>query len=167
MVVNIYALSLRNPNHNHEPNIMKSIITSLLCLALLSPLMAAEKKSTTTKKPAAEEKKPAADSKPSAKAEEEAKSLTSAQKTKLMKVINEGDDKEVNGLPGIGETRAAAIKKARPVADVLDLLKIDGIGEGTFSGLISWAKGETPAPAAKKDDAAASKSKSKSTKKKS
>lgn len=143
---------------------MKHILTVLLCLGLTAPLMAAEKK-PTTKKPAAAEKKPAAESKPSAKSEAEAKSLTAAQKTKLMKAINEGDDKSLIALPGVGETRAAAIKKARPVAEVIDLLKIDGIGEGTFSEIIAYAKaGMTEPP---KKEAADEKPKAKSTKKKS
>lgn len=143
---------------------MKYILTVLLCLGLTAPLMAAEKKSTPTKKPAAAEKKPAAESKPSAKSESEAKSLTAAQKTKLLKVINEGDDKSLIALPGVGETRAAAIKKARPVAEVIDLLKIDGIGEGTFSEIVAYAKsGMTEAP---KKEASDEKPKAKSTKKK-
>ena len=141
------------------------MLTLMLFLGLALPMMAAEKKSTAKKKPAAAEKKEApAGEKPSAKSEAEAKSLTSAQKTKLMKVINEGDDKALLAVPGIGETRAAAIKKARPVAEVLDLLKIDGIGEGTFSEIIAYAKAGMP-EATKKEEAA-EKPKAKSTKKK-
>ncbi len=131
---------------------MKTLFTLLLLLSLTIPMTAAEKKSPA-KKPAAEEKKAApAEDKPSAKSEAEAKSLTAAQKTKLLKIINEGDDKELNALPGVGETRTAAIKKARPVAEVLDLLKIEGIGEGTFAELVGWAKGEAPAAPTKADD---------------
>ena len=145
---------------------MKYIITVLLLLGVALPTMAAEKKSAAKKKPAAAEKKAApAEDKPSSKSEAEAKTLTAAQKTKLMKVINEGDDKALVAIPGVGETRAAAIKKARPVADVLDLLKIDGIGEGTFSEIIAYAKAGMP-EAAKKADAPAEKPKAKSTKKK-
>ncbi|MBX7212057.1 MAG: helix-hairpin-helix domain-containing protein [Verrucomicrobiaceae bacterium] len=144
---------------------MKHIVTTaMLCFGLISPLMAAEKKSTS-KKPAAAEKKPAEEAKPSAKSEAEAKSLSAAQKTKLMKVINEGDDKALLALPGIGEARAAAIKKARPVADPIDLLKVDGIGEGTFSEIIAHAKAGMPESA--KKDGGDDKPKAKSTKKKS
>lgn len=146
---------------------MKTLFTLLLLLGLSVPMMAAEKKSSTKKKPAAAEKKDVtAEDKPSAKSEAEAKTLTAAQKTKLMKVINEGDDKSLVALPGIGETRAAAIKKARPVGDVLDLLKIEGIGEQTFSDLIKYAKAGMP-EATKKEETSESKPKSKSTKKKS
>lgn len=145
---------------------MKYIITVLLLLGVALPMMAAEKKSPAKKKPAAAEKKAApAEEKPSAKSDAEAKTLTAAQKTKLMKVINEGDDKALMAIPGIGETRAAAVKKARPVKDVLDLLKIDGIGEGTFSEIIAYAKAGMP-DAAKKTEAPAEKPKAKSTKKK-
>ena len=144
---------------------MKYIATLLLLLCLNLPMMAAEKKPAPKKKPAAAEKAAApAEEKPSAKAEAEAKTLTAAQKTKLMKVINEGDDKALNSLPGVAETRAAAIKKARPVADVLDLLKVDGIGEGTFSEIIAYAKAGMP-EAAKKEEVAA-KPKGKTAKKK-
>lgn len=129
---------------------MKTILSLLLLCGLTLPVLAAEKK-TTTKKPATEEKKPEALDKPNGKEQAAADSLTTAQKNKLMKVINDGDDKALNELPGIGETRAAAIKKARPVADVVDLLKIDGIGEGTFLGIVAWAKGEPP-PEPKKDE---------------
>ena len=145
---------------------MKHIITVLLLLGVALPMMAAEKKSSAKKKPAAAEKKAApAEEKASSKSEAEAKTLTAAQKTKLMKVINEGDDKALMAIPGIGETRAAAVKKARPVKDVLDLLKIDGIGEGTFSEIIAHAKTGMP-DAAKKTEAPAEKPKAKSTKKK-
>lgn len=128
---------------------MKTILL-LLTFALALPVLAAEKK-TTTKKPAAEEKKPAAEDKPSGKAQAAADSLNTTQKNKLLKTVNDGDDKSLNELPGIGETRAAAIKKARPVKEVVDLLKIDGIGEGTFLGLVAWAKGEPPPEPEKKE----------------
>lgn len=137
---------------------MKTILL-LLTIGLAIPVLAAEKK-TTTKKTATEEKKPAAEEKPSGKAQAAADSLNTTQKNKLLKAVNDSDDKALNELPGIGDTRAAAIKKARPVKEVVDLLKIDGIGEGTFLGLVAWAKGEPP-PEPEKD----SKSKAKSKKK--
>jgi len=149
---------------------MKTILTLLLFLGLAFPMSAAEKKSPAKKKtPAAEKKEAPADDKPSAKSEAAAKTLTAAQKTKLMKVINEGDDKSLIALPGIGETRAAAIKKARPVGDVLDLLKIEGIGDETFSDLVKYAKAGMPEATKKEEPSedAKPKSKSKSTKKKS
>lgn len=154
---------------------MKTLITLFLLVGLTAPILAAEKKSTA-KKPAAEkktdEKKAApAEDKPSAKSEAEAKSLTPTQKTKLMAVINTGDDKALMSIPGIGETRAAAVKKARPVAEVLDLLKIEGIGEATFSDIIKHAKSGMPASeessksATKSESKPKGKTKPKSTKK--
>lgn len=152
---------------------MKTLLTLFLLVGLTAPSMAAEKK-TSTKKPAAEKKaetkkEAPADDKPSAKSEAEAKTLTPTQKTKLLNVINTGDEKALTAIPGIGETRAAAVKKARPIADVLDLLKVEGIGEATFSDIIAYAKsgmteekkaeGETKAKAKPK-------AKAKSTKKK-
>ena len=143
---------------------MKTILFLMMLGGLALPALAAEKKSTT-KKPAAEEKekKPAAEEKPSGKAQAAADSLTTTQKNKLLKAVNEGDDKTLNELPGIGETRAAAIKKARPVKEAVDLLKIDGIGEGTFLGLVAWAKGEPPPEPEKKETKPKAKTKKKAS----
>ena len=147
---------------------MKTLITLLLLLGFSVSTMAAEKKAPAKKKPAtAEKKEDSTADKPGSKSEAEARSLTATQKTKLLKIINEGDDKTLIGLPGIGETRAAAIKKARPVGDVLDLLKIEGIGEQTFSDLVRYAKSGASESAKKEaSQGEKSKSKGKSTKKK-
>lgn len=150
---------------------MKTLLTLFLLVGLTAPIIAAEKKAPA-KKPAAEkktdDKKAApAEDKPSAKSEAEAKSLTPTQKTKLMAVINTGDDKALMSIPGIGETRAAAVKKARPVVEVLDLLKIEGIGEATFSDIIKYAKAGMPAKedAGKSEEKPKGKTKTKSNKK--
>lgn len=89
------------------------------------------------------------DPKPSkTEAEELTKSLTPAQKTKLMDIVNKGDEAAITTLPGIGATRAAAIKKARPIAQPADLIEVEGIGMATLSGLVAHAKAGFPAPVA-------------------
>jgi hypothetical protein len=88
------------------------------------------------------------DPKPSqAEAEEVTKSLTAAQKTKLMDIVNKGDEAALTSLPGIGATRAAAIQKARPIAAPANLVDVDGVGTATLKGLVDHAKAGFPAPA--------------------
>ncbi len=92
-----------------------------------------------------------------AHAEKEAAGLSAAQKEKLLTLANTGKDDELATMPGIGETKAAAIKKARPVKTVESLIMVDGIGESTFDGIVKWTKDGMPAkdaakPEEKKDD---------------
>lgn len=88
-------------------------------------------------------KKPAVEA-PSNKIESIAKNLTSAQRTKLLALLNSGSDADLVAIPGVGETRAAAIKKARPFKDVTDAAKVDGVGEGTFAEMVAYAKAGFP-----------------------
>ena len=149
---------------------MKSIIIAVIAAGLFAGQVgAAEKKGSSSSKKAPAAKPASSEDKPSAKSEAEAKSLTASQKTKLMGIVNEGDEKALMSLPGIGETKAAAVKKARPFKEPLDLLKVDGIGEGTFSEIIAHAKAGFPEKAAEEKKPATksgtSKSGSKSKKK--
>jgi Helix-hairpin-helix motif len=64
-------------------------------------------------------------------------------------LINKGDDKALEAIPGIGEVKAANIKKARPFKAVDDLIMVDGVGEATFDGIVKWAQEGTPAAGAK------------------
>lgn len=136
---------------------MKALITLALLLAVAMPAVAAEKKTDAKKKPAAESKEK--DKEPT-KAEAAADTLTASQKTKLLKTLNEGDDKALAALPGVGDVRAAAIKKARPIKEVPDLLKVDGIGEDTYNEIIKSAKSSTAAEKAPAKKKAAPKKKS-------
>jgi hypothetical protein len=115
---------------------MKTILTCLLTLGLASINIAAE---TPAKKKTAAKAEASSDS-PSGKAQALTKSLTPSQRTKLLDLINTGDDKALQALPGIGETRAAAIKKARPFKDPVDLVNVDGIGDQSFAEIIAQAK---------------------------
>ena len=138
-----------------------------------SPPAAPDKKETTKKAPAKAAEKPAAKpAKPAAgavdpadqvlldHADKELKKLTPAQNAALLKLGNEGTPEELLTIPGIGETKAAAIKKARPLKSAAQLIMVDGIGEATFNGIVEWVKDGMPKdettarPAAKKEDKA-------------
>lgn len=121
---------------------MKTFISLLSILALAFTVNAAE---APAKKKAAPKKAPAAEeAKPSAKVEAIAKTLTASRRTKLLNLLNEGDEKALMAIPGIGETRAAAIKKARPFADVTGVMKVEGVGDTTFAEMVAHAKAGFP-----------------------
>ncbi|MCP5540923.1 MAG: helix-hairpin-helix domain-containing protein [Akkermansiaceae bacterium] len=118
----------------------------------------------------AKSKSSAAEDDSSAEAEKAAtiaKALTTSQKSKLMDLLNKGDDKALASLPGIGETKAAAIKKARPLKSPDELIGIEGIGLGTLEDIVKHAKAGFPEPKADtgKKSSSSSKSKSSSSKK--
>ena len=127
---------------------MKKVTLSLLSLVFVAALFAAEttpaKKKTGAATPAA---KKADGEGIKAEAEKIAKELTPTQKTKLMEIINKGDEAALIALPGIGATRAAAIQKARPIAQPADLVDLEGIGLSTLSGFVAHAKAGFPTAA--------------------
>jgi DNA uptake protein ComE-like DNA-binding protein len=118
---------------------------------------AAEKAVDATKEKAAEAKKKvtekaekpgelsAADQALVDHAKKSAAKLTPTQKKKLLDLVNTGDDKSVQELPGIGAVKAESVKKARPFKGIEDLILVDGIGEATFDGIVKWA-GEPKKP---------------------
>jgi competence protein ComEA len=116
---------------------MKRCIILLILCVVLMPTMAAEpkaKKGTPVQKP----------DKPSGRAQVAAKSLTPAQKTKLLTLLNQGDAEALQSLPGIGATRAAAIMKARPVLEPVDLVRVEGIGEETLVEIVAHVQAGFP-----------------------
>ena len=124
---------------------MKTLTLLLTILALGVSLSAAE--TEAKQKSPAKPQAPAAEvAKPSAKVEAVAKTLTAAQKTKLLALLNDGDEAALNAIPGVGSVRAAAIKKGRPYADVTNVVSADGIGEGTFAEMVTYAKAGFPQP---------------------
>lgn len=148
---------------------MKALVTILSLLVISLTLNAAEtapKKKSTSKSKAAT----AAEAKPSAKVEAIAKTLTSSQKSKLLDLLNEGDEDALTNIPGVGATRAAAIKKTRPFADVTGVVQVEGVGEGTFAEMVAHAKAGFPEADKKEPKTETSKkkapAKSKSTTKK-
>ena len=141
------------------------ILSVALMLAIGSPSFAAEKASSKKKSPAAESSKKASgetsEKKISAASQKAADSLTSAESSKLLEIINKGEDKELTSLPGIGSTRAAALRKARPLKTATDLLSVEGIGETSFAQIVAHAKAGFPAESPEKKPAAPAKGKKK------
>ena len=93
--------------------------------------------------------------------EKESAKLSDPQKTQLLDLVNKGDDKALQTIPGVGEAKAANIKEKRPIKTVADIIMVDGIGEVTFDGIVAWVKGgmkadepaaEPKKPAAKKTE---------------
>lgn len=124
---------------------MKTLTSLISILALSLSLGAAE--TAPKKKSPAKPKAPATEeAKPSAKVEAIAKTLTASQRTKLLALLNDGDEAALTTIPNVGETRAAAIKKARPFADVTNVVKVEGVGEATFAEMVAHAKAGFPQP---------------------
>lgn len=66
--------------------------------------------------------------------------LTPAQSEKLLSLLNEGSPEELATIPGIAKTRAASIAKARPFAQVGDLILVDGVGAATYEKVLAHGK---------------------------
>jgi DNA uptake protein ComE-like DNA-binding protein len=106
---------------------MKHLTILLLLLGMITPAMTAERTAKT-----------------SGRAQVAAKTLTPAERLKLLSILNEGDDMALQSLPGIGATRSAAIKKARPFTAPLDLVKVEGIGDSMLVEIVAHAKAGFP-----------------------
>jgi DNA uptake protein ComE-like DNA-binding protein len=78
-----------------------------------------------------------------------AQMLTTTQRIKLLDLLNKGRDDSLRSLPGVGETRLEAIKKARPFNDITEVTQVPGVGEGTFIDFVKHAKAGFPTKAAK------------------
>ncbi len=78
-----------------------------------------------------------------------AQMLTATQRMKLLDLLNKGRDDSLRSLPGVGETRLEAIKKARPFNDITEVTRVPGVGEGTFIDLVKHAKAGFPKKPAK------------------
>lgn len=78
-----------------------------------------------------------------------AQMLTATQRMKLLDLLNKGRDESLRSLPGVGETRLEAIKKARPFHDITEVTQVPGVGEGTFIDFVKHAKAGFPKKAAK------------------
>ena len=114
---------------------MKSFFAILAVLTLSFSLSAAE---TSSPKKSPE--------KPSAKVEAVAKTLAPQERAQLLTLLNQGDLAALMAIPGIGEVRAKAIQKVRPLADVTNVVSVDGIGEGIFAQMVAYAKAGFPQP---------------------
>ncbi|MEZ5431626.1 MAG: helix-hairpin-helix domain-containing protein [Verrucomicrobiales bacterium] len=81
-----------------------------------------------------------------AKAEAITKDLTSSANSKLMDIVNNGDEKALTSLPGVGAAKAAAIKKGRPFSSPAELINVEGVGPGILEGIVKHAKAGFPEP---------------------
>jgi DNA uptake protein ComE-like DNA-binding protein len=124
-------------------------LSVLVCFAVaVMETPSAAQAPATKKKPAGEAaKKPEVKEAKAAGAEAEAatKTLTPGQRTKLMEMLNKGDQGELMSLPGIGAGRAKAIQKARPLASPADLAGVEGVGVATLKEIVAHAKAGFPA----------------------
>lgn len=66
--------------------------------------------------------------------------LTTARKAALTKLLNGGSKKELMTLPGIGDTIADAIIKARPLESAAHLITVEGVGEKTLAEIVKSRK---------------------------
>ena len=143
---------------------MKKLLPLILALGIMSALARAQKPAETAKeKPAAadtkkaekkteaaadkkKETKPAgpsaADKALMAEAKKIADGLTPAQRTKLLDLLNKGEDKAIEAVDGIGEGKRTAITAKRPFAKVEDRAMADGIGIETYKNIVATEKPE-------------------------
>lgn len=96
-----------------------------------------------------------------AEAKKIASKLTTTQKSKLLALLNDGDQDKLTGIEGIGESRSEAIKDARPLKRVEDLQKVKGVGLKTFSDVVDHGKTLTRSRSSSRKSQSASKSSSK------
>lgn len=78
-----------------------------------------------------------------------AQMLSQAQRSRLLDLLNKGRDDSLRALPGVGKSRLAAIKSARPYNDITEITLIPGVGEGTFIDLVKHARAGFPKKPAK------------------
>lgn len=74
------------------------------------------------------------------KAEASVKQMKSAERTKLLKLLNSGNTRSLQKIRGIGKVRASYIVKGRPYRTLDAVVDITGIGEKTFANIIKHAK---------------------------
>jgi len=125
---------------------MKYLLAVLLLVGFSLTAPAAE----TPAKKKAPTKAEAKEKEPSTEAVATAKTLTPSQKTKLLDLLNKGDEAALESLPGIGPSRAKSIVKARPFSDPVDLVKVEGIGDVTLAEIVAHAKAGFPVEEKKK-----------------
>ena len=124
-----------------------------ISLMTMSDLVAEEEKKGG-KKSSVQSKTTETASKTGSTAKEVGKELTASQRTKLMDILNKGDEAALTSLPGVGPARAKAIVKARPLQDLEALLAVDGMGEATVADLVTHAKAGFPVKEKKEAGAA-------------
>ncbi len=101
-----------------------------------------KKKKTSSSSPSAKKDKAAAD-KALKDAEKLIGKLSSSQKGKFTRVLNSGKKEDLAKLPGVGDVRAAAIIKGRPLKSSAHIIQINGVGMATLENIVNYyAKGQ-------------------------
>ena len=118
-----------------------ALVASAVCLVSVQPIAAEPAKKGSSKAEVSEKAK-SADEKKVEAAKKITGDLTPTQEKKLLEILNEGDEKAITALPGLGESRAKALMKKRPIKDPAELILIDGIGEGTLKDIVAHMKGK-------------------------
>ena len=133
------------PMKKHSIVRLLSIATLTFGLLITTPgfgAPASSKKKGTPSKAKTEEKSStnSADTAELKKANELLKELSTSKKTSLTKLLNSGKKEDLVKLPGIGDTTAELIIKARPLESSAHLILIKGIGEKTFADIVKSRK---------------------------
>ena len=77
-----------------------------------------------------------------------ARKLKPAQSASLLELINTGPATALEAVPGMDGARIKALRKARPFAEVSDLMAVSGLDPASFAAIIEWAKNGMPSPTA-------------------
>lgn len=89
-----------------------------------------------------------ADEKQRVLAAKAARKLKPAQSASLLELINTGPATALEAVPGMDGARIKALRKARPFAEVSDLMAVSGLDPASFAAIIEWAKNGMPSPTA-------------------
>ena len=89
-----------------------------------------------------------ADEKQRVLAAKAARKLKPAQSASLLELINTGPATALKAVPGMDGARIKALRKARPFAEVSDLMAIPGLDPASFATIIEWTKNGMPSPTA-------------------
>jgi DNA uptake protein ComE-like DNA-binding protein len=98
--------------------------------------------------PAGDEVTSPSDEKQRVLAAKAARKLKPAQSASLLELINTGPATALEAVPGMDGARIKALRKARPFAEVSDLMAVSGLDPASFAAIIEWAKNGMPAPTA-------------------
>ncbi len=89
-----------------------------------------------------------ADEKQRVLAAKAARKLKPAQSASLLELINTGPATALEAVPGMDGARIKALRKARPFAEVSDLMAVSGLDPASFAAIVEWAKNGMPSPTA-------------------
>ncbi len=133
------------PSHPQKSMIRTPLLALLLGLLSLAPSQAQAPVGKKTKAekptPAVHPAKPApADQALLTHAKSELKKLSPAQAASWLHILNQGSPAELQAIPGIGESKSAAVLKARPFKTADSLILVEGVGQANFDGAVQWVQ---------------------------